>query len=110
MLGREIGFTLWGFTGNTNQFIYTPTASKSDLRAVNYDSLELDFPVFEYVPPRVFATTLSLAALIQLGFNVEFPMNAAFNDTGAPFSLGPSWNVYLRFRLDARKYFGGSSD
>jgi len=27
-----------------------------------------------------------------------------------PFTLGPSWNVYLRFRLDARKYFGGSSD
>jgi len=110
MAGREIGFTLWGFTGHTNQFINTPTTNKADFRAVNYDSLELDFPVFEYVPPRVFATTLSLAAEFQLGFSVEFPMNVSFADNGQSFQLGPSWNIYLRFRLDARKYFGGSPD
>ena len=68
------------------------------------------FPLLELIPPRVFANTLSLAAEFQLGFNVEIPMNVAFADNGQPFSLGPSWNVYLRFRLDARKYFGGSSD
>jgi hypothetical protein len=110
MLGREVGFTLWGMTGHTNQFLYTPTPNKSDVKIINYDSLELDFPVLEYVPPRVFATTLALAAEMQLGFNVEFPLSPTYNDNGAPFSLGPSWNVYLRFRLDARKYFGGSSD
>jgi hypothetical protein len=108
--GREVGFTLWGFTGHTNQFIYTPTADQASFRLVNYDSLELDFPVLEYVPPRVFATSLSLAALFQLGFSVEFPMNVAVNNTAESFSLGPSWNIYLRFRLDARKYFGGSED
>jgi hypothetical protein len=110
MAGREVGFTLWGFTGHTNQFVYTPTANAADVRIVNYNSLELDFPVLEYVPPRVFATTLALAAEMQLGFNVEFPMDVAYKATGESFSLGPSWNVYLRFRLDARKYFGGSSD
>jgi hypothetical protein len=110
MAGREIGFTLWGFTGHTNQFIYTPTTNANDFRVINYNSLELDFPVLEFVPPRVFATTLALAAEFQLGFNVEFPMGVAYNLDGAPFSLGPSWNIYLRFRLDARKYFGGSSD
>ena len=110
MAGREVGFTLWGFTGHTNQFIYTPTANVDDVRIVNYNSLELDFPVLEYVPPRVFATTLALAAEMQLGFNVEFPMDVTYKATGEPFSLGPSWNIYLRFRLDARKYFGGSSD
>jgi len=110
MAGREVGVTLWGYTGHTNQFIYTPTANTSDFRIINYNSIELDFPVFEYVPPRVFATTLALAAEIQLGFNVELPAGSAYKDTGLPFTLGPSWNVYLRFRLDARKYFGGSSD
>jgi hypothetical protein len=110
MAGREVGLTLWGYTGHTNQFIVTPTPNRDDLRAVNYKSIELDFPVFEYIPPRVFATTLSLAAEFQLGFNVEFPQNPTFENGGAPYSLGPSWNIYLRFRLDARKYFGGSSD
>jgi hypothetical protein len=110
MAGREVGVTLWGYTGHTNQFIYTSTPNASEGKIINYNSIELDFPVFEYVPPRVFATTLALAAEFQLGFNVELPTNPTFNDGGAPFSLGPSWNVYLRFRLDARKYFGGSSD
>ena len=110
MAGREVGFTLWGITGKPNQFIYTPTANVNDFRVINYNSLELDFPVLEFVPPRVFATTLALAAEFQLGFNVEFPLSPTYNDTGLPFGLGPSWNIYLRFRLDARKYFGGSSD
>jgi hypothetical protein len=110
MAGREIGITLWGYTGHVNQFIQTPTANPDTWRLVEYKSIELDFPVFEYIPPRVFATTLSLAAEFQLGFNVEFPQGGAYVADGQPFGLGPSWNVYLRFRLDARKYFGGSSD
>ncbi len=110
MAGRELGVTIWGYTGHTNQFIYTPTTDNLTWRLVNYTSVELDFPVFEYIPPRVFATSLALAAVFQLGFNVEFPQNPTVIATGLPFSLGPSWNVYLRFRLDARKYFGSSSD
>jgi hypothetical protein len=110
MAGREIGLTLWGYTGHTNQFFDTPTTNPDSFRVVDYNSLEFDFPVLEFVPPRVFATTLSLAAEFQLGFSVEFPQGAAYHGTGEPFGLGPSWNIYLRFRLDARKYFGGSSD
>jgi hypothetical protein len=110
MAGREIGLTLWGFTGHTNQFIYTPSTDPSQVQIVNYDSLEWDFPVLEYTPPRVFATSLALAAQFQLGFSVEFPNNGAFKTTGEPFRLGPSWLIYLRFRLDARKYFGATFD
>jgi hypothetical protein len=110
MAGREIGLTLWGYTGHTNEFIYTPGASEQTWGVATYNSLEWDFPVFEYVPPRVFATTLALAAEIQAGFSVEFPNNVALRNSTAPFNLGPSWLVYLRFRLDARKYFGGASD
>jgi hypothetical protein len=110
MAGREVGLTLWGYTGHTNQFIVTPSSDRADVFVVDYNSLEWDFPVFEFVPPRAFANTLALAAEFQLGFSVEFPQKAAIHATGAPFGLGPSWNIYLRFRLDARKYFGGSPD
>lgn len=41
---------------------------------------------------------------------VEFPQNPTLERDGTPYSLGPSRNIYLRFRLDARKYFGASSD
>jgi hypothetical protein len=110
MAGREVGLTLWGYTGQDGQFTETPTSDVATWKLVNFKSLELDFPVLEYVPPRVFATTLSLATQFQLGFSVELPQQVAYRDGSGPYSLGPSWLVYLRFRLDARKYFGGSSD
>lgn len=53
-------------------------------RVGSRSALNLDFLVLEYVPPRVFATTLALAAEMQLGFNVEFPLNPTYRDTGEP--------------------------
>ena len=107
MAGREFGLTFWGM-GGADQFIATP--SPGTYEVVNYKSLELDFPVVEYVPPRAFATVLSLAAEVQLGFTVEFPQDARLQVGNAPYELGPSWLIYLRLRLDARKYVSGSSE
>jgi len=106
MAGREVGLTFWG----AEQWIDSSTSPYS---LVQYKSIELDFPVWEYTPPRAFATTLALAAEVQLGFSVEFPNHATVVSpaTNAAYSnLGPSWYVYLRLRLDARKYFGGSPE
>ena len=108
MAGREVGLTLWGYLGSENQFIPPQTAGSAQL--VDYRSLEFDFPILEYVPPRAFATVLSLAAEFQLGFSVEFPQKPTLQPAGTPYDLGTSWFVYLRFRLDARKYFGGSPE
>ena len=109
MAGREIGFTLWG-GGDPNQFVATPDDGKKLL--VDFKQLELDFPVFEYAPPRAFATTLALAAQVQLGFTVQLAPKAWLPEQdNAPYNgLGASWFVYLRLRLDARKYFGGSPE
>jgi hypothetical protein len=109
MAGREVGFTLWGM-GDANQFVATPADGQTLL--VDFRQLELDFPVFEYAPPRAFATTLALAAQVQLGFSVQLAPTAWLpQQNNAPYTgLGASWWVYLRLRLDARKYFGGSPE
>jgi hypothetical protein len=109
MAGREVGFTLWGI-GDPNQFVATPVDGPALL--VDFRQLELDFPVFEYAPPRAFATTLALAAQVQLGFSVQLAPTAWLpQQDNAPYTgLGASWFVYLRLRLDARKYFGGSPE
>ena len=109
MAGREVGFALWG-AGDPNQFVATPADGQTLL--VDFRQLELDFPVFEYAPPRAFATTLALAAQVQLGFSVQLAPTAWLpQQNNAPYSgLGASWFVYLRLRLDARKYFGGSPE
>jgi hypothetical protein len=110
MAGREFGLTFWGYVGGQGQFVATPSPGTALL--VNYKTLELDFPVLEYVPPRAFATTLSLAAELQLGFSVQLPPEAVLPEQGnAPYTgMGSSWYIYLRLRLDARKYFGASSE
>jgi hypothetical protein len=109
MLGREVGFTLWGI-GDPNQFVATPVDGPALL--VDFRQLELDFPAFEYEPPRAFATVLALAAQVQLGFSVQLAPTAWLPQQGnAPYTgLGASWFVYLRLRLDARKYVGGSPE
>jgi hypothetical protein len=110
MAGREFGITFWGSSSNPDQFVATPDAST--LVLVNFKQIELDFPGLEWIPPRAFATTLSLAAELQLGFSVQLAPKAWMpeqNDAPYP-GMGPSWFVYLRLRLDARKYFGGSSE
>ena len=90
--------------------VATPADGQTVL--VDFRQLELDFPVFEYVPPRAFATTLALAAQVQLGFSVQLAPTAWLpQQNNAPYTgLGASWFVYLRLRLDARKYFGGSPE
>jgi hypothetical protein len=110
MAGREVGVTLWGYLGPENQFIATPSSGQPLL--VDYRSIELDFPVVEYIPPRAFSTVLSLAAEFQLGFSVEFPQQPTLPQQGGARygGLGPSWFLYLRLQLDARKYFGGSPE
>lgn len=114
MAGREFGITFFG-GGSGSQFFATPTSNAADWYVVEYKSIELDFPVLEYTPPRAFATTLSLAAQIQAGFSVELPYNAGTlvtttNPVKTPYDMGTSWFAYLRLRLDARKYFGGSPE
>ena len=110
MAGREVGVTFWGSSSSPNQFISTPDGGP--LKLVNFEQLELDFPVVEWVPPRAFATTLALAAEIQLGFSVLLNGKTWTPEpTPAPYpGLAPSWWFYLRLRLDARKYFGGSTE
>jgi hypothetical protein len=108
MAGRQVGVTLFGYTSNEDQFISdaAPPDPGSPFALVKYKSVELDFPLVEYIAPRAFATTLSLALAVQLGFCVEFPQNAVLYQQGdAPYSLGTSWYGYLRLELDARKYF-----
>ncbi len=109
MAGREFGITFWGSSKNPDQFIATPDGADAFL--VDFEQLELDFPVFEWTPPRAFATNLSLAAELQLGFSVQLaPKTWLPAPATGPFTMGPSWFVYLRLRLDGRKYFGGSPE
>jgi len=106
ILGREVGLTL-SRRGDRFYSSVAPPDPGSRYALVSYASVELDLPLIEYVPPKVFHTTLSLAASVQLGFSVEFPIRAALAQQGdARYGgLGPSYLGYLRVVLDARRCF-----
>ena len=88
-----------------------PRRAPRHVRLVNYDSLELGLPGLRVRPaPRLRDHALARRR-VPAGIQRRVPDERRTSTTAArPFGLGPSWNIYLRFRLDARKYFGGSAD
>lgn len=111
-IGARLGFGLEGLlTASMDGQIWVQASMVADAVQLDLGCSTCPYPGRRTEPalPRVPAP-LSLAAVFQVGFGVEFPQNQTVLRTGAPYDLGTSWVVYLRFRLDARKYFGGSSD
>ena len=72
VLGRELGVTWFGFTGNSE--LAAPSASPGGPgRVVNYESLFFDFPIFEYRPYRAFSSRQSSEVAFQLFAGADFP-------------------------------------
>jgi len=117
LLGREVGWILFGYVGDRMESVAvvpagatTPTGG--NLAFVNYRSLMLDFPSFEYRPLRNFSTNQALTFGVIFGWGVEFPNQVRYSSrlqlpaaTGPTPDLGTSWNIYLRLHFDARYYF-----
>ncbi len=79
--------------------------------AVKFKSVQLQFPVLEWTPFRSFATQLTFAAQIQLGFSVGIPTSTqVMYPAGGAFTSSPGWSVWLRGVFDGRYFFGSRED
>jgi hypothetical protein len=111
--GREVRAILFGFTGDLVGVVPAGTLpdGTSQYAVVDYKSVQLEFPVLEWTPFRTFATQLTFAAQIQLGFSVSLPVSTeVLYPVGTPFSTGPGWSVWLRGVFDGRYFFGSRED
>jgi hypothetical protein len=78
---------------------------------VEYKSVQLEFPVLEWTPFRTFATQLTFAAQVQLGFSVGLiASQQVLYPVGTPFSTSPGWSIWIRGVFDGRYFFGSRED
>ena len=115
--GREVQGTVFGILGPANLPLYiAPIGTQADgtslYGVVSEKSLALAFPVFEWTPFRAFATQLTFAACLQLGFGVEFPLETrvVYPPDSPSVSPPPGWNVFLRGQFDGRYFLGSRED
>jgi hypothetical protein len=66
----------------------------------------------EWTPFREFATQLTFAACVQLGFGFEVPYETRVKyPEGAASPAAPvAWNVFLRGQFDGRYFLGDRED
>jgi hypothetical protein len=116
--GREVQGTLFGYLGPANLPLYVaPIGTDPDgsprYGVVSERSLALAFPIVEWTPFREFATQLTFAACVQLGFGVELPltMDVVYPENAAgPDSRPPVWTVFMRGQFDGRYFLGSRED
>jgi hypothetical protein len=117
VLGREVAVTLYGYLGQSNVPLYiAPIGTRPDASpeygVVSQKSMEIDLPVIEWTPFRAFATQLTFAACLQLGFGFEVPLSVevVYPEGRPSVSVPIAWNVFLRIQFDARYFVGARED
>lgn len=111
--GREARVVLFGFMSDLLGVVPGGTLpdGSSSYVVVRFKSVQLEFPVLEWTPFRTFATQLTFAAQLQLGFSVGLPVSTeVLYPSGSPFSTGPAWSIWLRGVFDGRYFFGSRED
>jgi hypothetical protein len=117
IIGREVHATLFGVLGKPSVPLYiAPIGTKPDgspeYGVVAQKSILLGFPVVEWTPFRAFATQVTFATAVQLGFGVELPLSTQVQypaDKPSP-SAPASWGVFMRGEFDARYFLGARED
>ncbi len=115
ILGREVGFNSYGRVLGTDtlcKFLSGGPSMTGRLEVREYacyrafTSWELDLPVLEYRPFRVFASTVTTAMVLQAGLALDFPEYSKGAQQPVDDDLGVAWTAYARLGFDARLYLG----
>ena len=111
--GREARVVLFGYMGDVLGVVPSGVLpdGTNQWAVVKVQTVKLEFPVLEWTPFRTFATQLTFAAQLQLGFSVGLiASQEVLYPVGAPFSTGPGWSIWLRGTFDGRYFFGSRED
>jgi len=106
VLGRELGITFYGQTGN-DQLVAPSLNSGGPARIVSFKSIQYDVPIAEYRPYRAFSTNQSSSVVFQLFGSVDKPYGASVDvPAGSPVpGLRTVWAIGLRMVFDWRYYY-----
>lgn len=106
VLGREVGVTLYGRSGNDQ--LIAPSATPGGLaRVVSFKSLSYDLPIMEYRPFRSFSSNQSSSVVFQWFAALDRPFGAKVDyPQGEPVpALRSVWSTGVRLVFDWRYYY-----
>ncbi len=66
--------------------------------------------MLEWTSFRTFATQITFASPIQLGFSVGLASTTVLYPAGGSYSPSPIWSIWLRGVFDGRYFFGSRED
>ena len=73
VLGREVGVALFGYLGTARLLLPAGEIAEEEAALATIRSVQLDFPVIEYMPFRSFSSDQSSSLVIQLFGAVDIP-------------------------------------
>jgi len=106
VLGRELGVTLFGNLGDTQ--LAAPSDPPGGLgRVVDYRSVFLDLPIFEYRPYRSFSSNQSSSVIFQVFAGADFPYDEKVKspEDAPQISLDTIYSLGVRMVFDWRYYY-----
>lgn len=108
-LGREVGATFYGYTGNGDELLVVeePPGGSAVLVPISLRSVDFELPILEVRPFRDFSAHQTSALVFQLGAGADFPTKITVlpPSTAPKPDLSPSWYGYVKLSFDWRRYF-----
>jgi hypothetical protein len=106
ILGREIGFTLYGYGKGDDRLIIPSGVPGTSAALIDLRSISFDFPLVEYRPFRSFSLNQSSSLMLQLygGFEVPLSVSVARPIGAQKPNLKTTWHLGLRLAFDWRHY------
>jgi hypothetical protein len=110
VLGREVGISFYGYVKSADRFLIPygdPDPQRADGALASLRSIQLEFPVIEYMPFRTFSSDQSSSLVVQLYGSVDMPTSVSdiFPDDDPPLNLKNVWQVGLRAAFRWRYYW-----
>jgi hypothetical protein len=99
VLGREVGVAFFGFLGSARFLLPAGDIAREDAALASVRSVQLDFPVIEYMPFRTFSSDQSSSLVIQLFGAVDIPTSVT--DVVPEGIREPQVNAIWQFGLRA---------
>lgn len=106
VLGRELGVTFYGLSGQDD--LIAPSTEPSGIpRIVRFKSTLFDLPILNYQPSRSFSGNQAASWVFQLFIDADVPRGGSVDyPPGAPVpKLQTVWSVGLRLHFDWRHYY-----
>jgi len=113
VVGREVRAVLFGFSSNPPLAVLPSGAAPdgtTQYAVLEFKEVQLQFPVLEWTPFRTFATQLTFATQVQLGFSVGLTSTHVLFPAGASVSTGTPWQIWVRGVFDGRYFLGSRED